>query len=174
MIGQKISFRNLQLRIGMVLNLEGSLHLISALMLIFYWFFFKWVNDLLQNVPFHWNFPSLKLSLNCLYWKGLYVLYSKKISVFSFNFSRIKLVISISNYDIFVLGEQFKLLAGKYLRYAFRKGIFALFVDLHSLYKDHEKVEILHRLVINYLELLQSQQKMLHSGNCINGKYFNP
>ncbi|XP_022648496.1 N-alpha-acetyltransferase 15, NatA auxiliary subunit-like [Varroa jacobsoni] len=52
-------------------------------------------------------------------------------------------------------GQTFKSLVDEYMRYAIRKGVPPLFVDLKPLYNDHEKADILHGLVEMYLKNLK-------------------
>ncbi|XP_059484452.1 N-alpha-acetyltransferase 15, NatA auxiliary subunit [Neocloeon triangulifer] len=53
-------------------------------------------------------------------------------------------------------GEQFKILVDRYLRKGLHKGVPPLFVDLRSLYKDPEKVEIIHNLLHQYINSLKT------------------
>jgi len=62
-------------------------------------------------------------------------------------------------------GEQFRILVDKYLRQGLHKGVPPLFVDLRSLYKDPEKVEIIERLVLQYVDALQKIGKFSEEGN---------
>jgi N-alpha-acetyltransferase 15/16, NatA auxiliary subunit len=63
-------------------------------------------------------------------------------------------------------GEQFKVLVDKYLRKGLHKGVPPLFVDLRSLYKDPKKVEIIHNLILQYIDSLRK------CGNfAMNGKH---
>jgi peptide alpha-N-acetyltransferase len=55
----------------------------------------------------------------------------------------------------YAVGEQFRILVDKYLRQGLHKGVPPLFVDLRSLYKDPEKVEVIERLVLQYVDALQ-------------------
>lgn len=62
-------------------------------------------------------------------------------------------------------GEQFRILVDKYLRQGLHKGVPPLFVDLRSLYKDPEKVEVIERLVLQYVDALQKIGKFSEEGN---------
>ncbi|XP_021921267.1 N-alpha-acetyltransferase 15, NatA auxiliary subunit isoform X1 [Zootermopsis nevadensis] len=55
----------------------------------------------------------------------------------------------------FATGEEFRILVDKYLRQGLHKGVPPLFVDLRSLYKDPEKVDIIQKLVLQYVDALQ-------------------
>lgn len=55
----------------------------------------------------------------------------------------------------FATGEEFRILVDKYLRQGLHKGVPPLFVDLRSLYKDPEKVDVIQRLVLQYVDALQ-------------------
>nr|CAD7425219.1 unnamed protein product [Timema monikensis] len=55
----------------------------------------------------------------------------------------------------FASGEQFTKLVDRYLRQGLHKGVPPLFVDLRSLYKDPEKVVIIQRLVLQYIDALK-------------------
>ncbi|XP_063227902.1 N-alpha-acetyltransferase 15, NatA auxiliary subunit [Bacillus rossius redtenbacheri] len=55
----------------------------------------------------------------------------------------------------YATGEVFRKLVDKYLRQGLHKGVPPLFVDLRSLYKDPEKVEIIQRLLLQYVEGLK-------------------
>ncbi|CAG2067144.1 unnamed protein product, partial [Timema podura] len=55
----------------------------------------------------------------------------------------------------FASGEQFTKLVDRYLRQGLHKGVPPLFVDLRSLYKDPEKVIIIQRLVLQYIDALK-------------------
>lgn len=54
----------------------------------------------------------------------------------------------------YATGEQFRLLVDNYMRKALSKGVPPLFVDLRSLYKDTNKVQIIEELVLGYVEAL--------------------
>jgi peptide alpha-N-acetyltransferase len=56
---------------------------------------------------------------------------------------------------MFCSGDHFKVLVDRYLRQGLHKGVPPLFVDLRSLYKDPEKVEIIQRLLLQYVDALQ-------------------
>ncbi|CAB3378713.1 Hypothetical predicted protein [Cloeon dipterum] len=53
-------------------------------------------------------------------------------------------------------GDTFKTLVDKYLRRGLHKGVPPLFVDLRSLYKDPEKVNIIHNLILQYIDSLKT------------------
>lgn len=55
----------------------------------------------------------------------------------------------------FATGDEFRILVDKYLRQGLHKGVPPLFVDLRSLYKDPEKVDVIQRLVLQYVDALQ-------------------
>ncbi|XP_046394061.1 N-alpha-acetyltransferase 15, NatA auxiliary subunit [Ischnura elegans] len=55
----------------------------------------------------------------------------------------------------YATGEQFKLMVDKYLRRGLHKGVPPLFVDLRSLYKVPEKVEIIEQLLLQYVDSLK-------------------
>ncbi|XP_071447544.1 N-alpha-acetyltransferase 15, NatA auxiliary subunit [Hetaerina americana] len=55
----------------------------------------------------------------------------------------------------YATGEQFKLMVDKYLRRGLHKGVPPLFVDLRSLYKIPEKVEIVEKLLLQYVDALK-------------------
>ncbi|PSN43189.1 N-alpha-acetyltransferase 15 [Blattella germanica] len=55
----------------------------------------------------------------------------------------------------FASGDEFRILVDKYLRQGLHKGVPPLFVDLRSLYKDPEKVDVIQRLVLQYVDALQ-------------------
>ncbi|KAJ4450875.1 N-alpha-acetyltransferase 15, NatA auxiliary subunit, partial [Periplaneta americana] len=59
----------------------------------------------------------------------------------------------------FATGEEFRILVDKYLRQGLHKGVPPLFVDLRSLYKDPEKVEVIQKLVLQYVDALQKVGK---------------
>lgn len=59
----------------------------------------------------------------------------------------------------YATGEQFRILVDKYLRQGLHKGVPPLFVDLRSLYKDPEKVELIERMVLQYVDALQKVGK---------------
>ncbi|GLG97471.1 NMDA receptor-regulated protein 1 [Gryllus bimaculatus] len=52
-------------------------------------------------------------------------------------------------------GDEFRLIVDKYLRQGLHKGVPPLFVDLRSLYKDPEKIEIIQRLLLQYVDALK-------------------
>ncbi|XP_067000279.2 N-alpha-acetyltransferase 15, NatA auxiliary subunit [Anabrus simplex] len=52
-------------------------------------------------------------------------------------------------------GDEFRAVVDKYLRQGLHKGVPPLFVDLRSLYKDPEKVEIIQTLVLQYVDMLK-------------------
>ncbi|XP_018329943.1 N-alpha-acetyltransferase 15, NatA auxiliary subunit isoform X2 [Agrilus planipennis] len=56
-------------------------------------------------------------------------------------------------------GDQFRNLVDKYLRRGLTKGVPPLFVDLRSLYVDPLKVEIIEKLLLQYVDCLQSYGK---------------
>jgi len=62
-------------------------------------------------------------------------------------------------------GNEFRLLVDKYLRQGLHKGVPPLFVDLRSLYKDPEKVDIIERLVLLYVDALQKVGRFSEGGN---------
>lgn len=53
-------------------------------------------------------------------------------------------------------GDQFKTLVDRYLRRGLHKGVPPLFVNLRSLYRDVEKVDIIETLVLQYKEALKA------------------
>ncbi|XP_049765257.1 N-alpha-acetyltransferase 15, NatA auxiliary subunit [Schistocerca serialis cubense] len=53
-------------------------------------------------------------------------------------------------------GSTFRTMVDKYLRQGLHKGVPPLFVDLRSLYKDPEKVETIHKLVLQYVDALKA------------------
>lgn len=55
----------------------------------------------------------------------------------------------------FTSGDLFKQLVGVYIQKALHKGVPPLFVDLRSLYKDPEKVQIIEDLVLGYVDCLK-------------------
>ncbi|KAL1509166.1 hypothetical protein ABEB36_003946 [Hypothenemus hampei] len=78
-----------------------------------------------------------------------------------------------SNYDIkfpramppkrlslnYASGDQFKALVDKYMQKALSKGVPPLFVDLRSLYRDQQKVQIIQDLALGYLTSLNKVNK---------------
>lgn len=61
-------------------------------------------------------------------------------------------------------GEEFRILVDKYLRQGLHKGVPPLFVDLRSLYKDPEKVDIIQKLVLQYVDALQKVCRFSEEG----------
>ncbi|KAG8236210.1 hypothetical protein J437_LFUL016214 [Ladona fulva] len=55
----------------------------------------------------------------------------------------------------YATGKQFKLMVDKYLRRGLHKGVPPLFVDLRSLYKNPEKVDIIEQLLLQYVDALK-------------------
>jgi hypothetical protein len=62
-------------------------------------------------------------------------------------------------------GEEFRILVDKYLRQGLHKGVPPLFVDLRSLYKDPEKVYVIHGLVLQYVDALEKVGRFSEEGN---------
>jgi peptide alpha-N-acetyltransferase len=62
-------------------------------------------------------------------------------------------------------GEEFRILVDKYLRQGLHKGVPPLFVDLRSLYQDPEKVDVIQRLVLQYVDSLQKVGRFSEEGN---------
>jgi peptide alpha-N-acetyltransferase len=62
-------------------------------------------------------------------------------------------------------GEEFRILVDKYLRQGLHKGVPPLFVDLRSLYRDPEKVEIIQKLALQYVDALQKVGRFSEEGN---------
>ncbi|CAB0041898.1 unnamed protein product [Trichogramma brassicae] len=56
----------------------------------------------------------------------------------------------------YATGDKFKQLVDRYLRKGLHKGVPPLFVDLRSLYKDQEKVNIIESLVLGYKDALKT------------------
>ncbi|XP_022099558.1 N-alpha-acetyltransferase 15, NatA auxiliary subunit-like [Acanthaster planci] len=59
----------------------------------------------------------------------------------------------------FTTGERFEKLLDDYLRRMLRKGVPTAFVSIKGLYREPWKVEVIERLVLSYLECLQSKSK---------------
>uniref|UniRef100_A0AAR5PIA3 N-alpha-acetyltransferase 15, NatA auxiliary subunit n=1 Tax=Dendroctonus ponderosae TaxID=77166 RepID=A0AAR5PIA3_DENPD len=59
----------------------------------------------------------------------------------------------------YATGEQFRVLVDQYMRKALTKGVPPLFVDLRSLYKDGQKVQIIEELVLGYVQSLEKGNK---------------
>lgn len=114
----------------------------------------KVYEELVERNPENWSyFEGLEKSCRCENPEDILAIYKRISEKFPRASAPKRLPLNIAT------GELFEKVVDEYLRKMLRKGVPPAFVTLRGLYKKKEKVAIIERLLLSYLESLESVGK---------------